>query len=84
MIMEDLRSFRPFKQVEGRHFESFKDISYNPASPLNEEKFLLWINRHKSNILKHFPVSEDSEESTEEECSSDGESSFGEDNNDSE
>ena len=59
IIMEDLRSLRPFKQVDGREFESFKDISHNPASPLDENEFVSWINRHKNNILKHFPASKD-------------------------
>jgi hypothetical protein len=64
-IMADLRSVRPFKQVDGRRFESFGDISHNPTSPFDEDAFVTWVNRHKSNILKHFPVSEDdSEEDT--------------------
>ncbi len=54
VIMEDLRSLRPFKQVNGREFESFKGISHNPASPLDENEFVSWINRHKNNILKIF------------------------------
>ena len=57
MIMADLRSLRPFKQVDGRTFESFKDISHDPTCSLDEEKFVSWINRHKKNILMHFPVS---------------------------
>ena len=65
MIMADLRSVRPFKQVDGRRFESFGDISHNPTSLFDEDAFVTWVNRHKSNILKHFPVSEDdSEEDT--------------------
>ena len=65
MILADLRSLRPFKQVDGRRFESFGDISYNPTSPFDEDAFVTWVNRHKSNIVKHFPVSEhDSEEDT--------------------
>ena len=60
VIMEDLRSLRPFKQVNGREFEYFKGISHNPASPLDENEFVSWINRHKNNILKHFPASKDS------------------------
>lgn len=63
MILADLRSLRPFKQVDGRKFESFGNISYNPTSPFDEDAFVTWVNRHKSNIVKHFPVSEhDSEE----------------------
>ena len=63
--MADLRSVRPFKQVDGRRFESFGDISHNPTSLFDEDAFVTWVNRHKSNILKHFPVSEDdSEEDT--------------------
>ena len=60
--MEDLRSLRPFKQVDGRKFESLKGLSHNPTStlPLDENEFVSWINRHKNNILKHFPASKDS------------------------
>ena len=62
MIMADLRSLRPFKQVDGRRFESYADISHNPTCSFDEGPFVTWINRHKRNILKHFPVSEDDSE----------------------
>lgn len=54
-IIADLRSLRPFKQVNGRQFESFKDISHDPTALFDEEKFEEWVNRHKNNILKQFP-----------------------------
>ena len=59
MMMADLRNMRPFKQVEGRKFESFIDISHSPTHSLDEQKFVSWIEKHKKNILMHFPVSED-------------------------
>ena len=62
MIMADLRSLRPFKQVDGRRFESFANISHNPTCSFDEGAFVTWINRHKRIILKHFPVSEDDSE----------------------
>lgn len=55
LIGQDLRSLRPFQQVEGRKFQAFRGISHNPTSSLNEAKFVLWINNHKKNILMHFP-----------------------------
>ena len=72
IIMADLRSVKPFKQVEGRKFESFCGISSSPTSSLDEEHFISWIDRHKNNILKHIPVSED--------AGSDSESQFDSDN----
>ena len=59
MIMAALRSLRPFKEVDGRRFESFCDISHNPTSSFDEDAFVTWVNRHKRNILKHFPAFED-------------------------
>ncbi|CAB3980035.1 Hypothetical predicted protein [Paramuricea clavata] len=65
MIMADLRSVRPFNKWMGEDLNLLGDISHNPASPFDEDAFVTWVNRHKSNILKHFPVSEDdSEEDT--------------------
>ena len=62
MIITDLRSLRPFKEVDGRRFESFCDISHNPTSSFDEDAFVAWVNRRKRNILKHFPVSENDPE----------------------
>ena len=59
MIQTDLRSLRPFHQVNERKFESFQDVSHNPTSSLDEGKFVAWINSHKKNMLMHFPISED-------------------------
>ncbi len=59
IILRDLRSLRPFQQVEERKFESFEDISYNPTSSLDEGKFVDWINNHKKNMLMHFPSAEE-------------------------
>ena len=39
MIMADLRSLRPFKEVDGRRFESFCDISHHPTSSFDEDAF---------------------------------------------
>ena len=59
LISKDLRSIRPFKQKDGRMFESFVDISYSPLQSFNEQKFKEWVERHKNNILKHYTVSDD-------------------------
>jgi hypothetical protein len=67
MIMADLRCLRPFHQVSGRKFDSFEEVSHNPTSSLDEEKFVAWINSHKKNMLMHFPSSENDTEDSEEE-----------------
>ena len=54
IVMTDLRRLRPFHQVNERKLESFENISHNPTSSFNEEKFVGWINRHKRNMLLHF------------------------------
>ena len=61
MILEDLRSLRPFHQVSGRKFDSFEGISHSPTS-FDEEKFVAWIKKHKKNMLMHFPPPEENEE----------------------
>ena len=60
-ISRDIRGLRPFKKEDGRSFESFASISCNPTHSLDKDKFATWINRHKKNILMHYPVSEDAE-----------------------
>ena len=62
-ILVDLRALRPFAQVDGRSFESFHDISYDPTHLFNNAKFKEWIARHKNNILIGFPVSDNTEQS---------------------
>ena len=37
-------------------------IFLNPTSSPNEEKFVGWINRHKRNMLLHFPSQENDNE----------------------
>ena len=59
MIMADLQSLRPFKEVDGRRFESFCDISHNHTSSFDQDAFVTWVRRQKRNILKHFPVFKD-------------------------
>ena len=63
LILVDLRALRPFAQVDGRSFESFHDISYDPTHLFNNAKFKEWIARHKNNILIGFPVSDNTEQS---------------------
>lgn len=65
VISRDIRGLRPFKKEDGRSFESFASISCNPTHSLDKDKFATWINRHKKNILMHYPVSEDAEVSSE-------------------
>ena len=62
IVMTDLRRLRPFHQVNERKLESFENISHNPTSSFNEEKFVGWINRHKRNMLLHFPSQENDNE----------------------
>ena len=56
IILEDLRELRPFKEVAGRHFESFQVISANPTKKFDRVKFQTWLDRHTKNILLHYPV----------------------------
>ena len=65
VIFDDLRALRPFRQVEGRSFDSFSKISHEPTHTFDKTKFHKWIARHKSNILVHRTVLEDDEESDE-------------------
>lgn len=65
IIQADLRDLRPFRKVSGRKFESFQGISSNPTQSFNEAKFQLWTERHRNNILLHYPVWDDEAESDE-------------------
>lgn len=56
LISRDLRSLRPFKNEDGRTFETFVGISPDPNHLLDTKKFKEWIDRHKKNILMHCPV----------------------------
>ena len=58
LVLRDLRALRPFKKEDGRSFESFLEISHNPTHQLDQAKFSEWIDRHKKNILLHYPVSD--------------------------
>jgi hypothetical protein len=59
LILADLRAVRPFDQEDGRSFESFVGISYDPTDQFDAAKFEQWIAKHKGNILMHYPVSGD-------------------------
>ncbi len=65
VISRDLRSLRPFKSEEGRSFESFVGISDNPTDSFDDTKFKEWLKKHKNNILMHYPVVNDQEQSDE-------------------
>ena len=65
IISLDLRDIQPFKKETGRVFESFGNIPHDPISSLGKVKFAQWIDRHKKNILMHYPVSNDPKESDE-------------------
>ena len=62
VILGDLRDLRPFKNVIGREFESFQDISANPTKKFDSDKFQTWIKRHTKNILLHYPVFDNDDE----------------------
>ena len=59
----DLRSLRPFRKVDGRQFESFASVTCNPTNSFNKEKFKEWIEKHKHNIIIHYPAFNESEQS---------------------
>ena len=62
IVVTDLRSLRPFHQVNERKLESFNNISYDPTSSFDEKKFVGWINNHKRNMLLHFSSEENDNE----------------------
>ena len=66
VVARDLRSLRPFKQEEQRRFETFDAISHDPTHLLDEAKFKEWVDRHKNNILLHYPMTEEPTEASEE------------------
>ena len=55
LISKDLRDLRPFRKEDGRMYESFGAISHNPIHDFNKQKFKEWTDRHKKNILMHYP-----------------------------
>ena len=62
IILEDFRELRPFKEVAGRHFESFQDISADPTKKFDRVKFQTWLDRHTKNMLLHYPVFDNDED----------------------
>ena len=62
IISLDLRDIQPFKKETGRVFESFSNIPHDPISSLDKVKFAQWIDRHKKNILMHYPDPKESDE----------------------
>jgi hypothetical protein len=64
IISVDLRSLRPFRE-EGRSFETFVGISHDPTHSLDKVKFEEWIDRHKKNIVLHYPATQEAERSSE-------------------
>lgn len=54
-ILVDLRELRPFQKVEGRAHESFPNIFHEPTHSFDSVKFDAWIEKHKRNILMHYP-----------------------------
>jgi hypothetical protein len=65
IISADLRDLKPFKKEDGRTFESFVGISHDPIHALDKAKLKTWLNRHKKNILIHYSVEDDPEQSIE-------------------
>ena len=63
LISKDLRDLQPFRKEDGRVFETFANISHDPLKDFNQQKFKEWTNKHKNNILMHYP--DDSEEPNE-------------------
>ena len=64
LILRDLRSLRPFNVEADRTFESFVGISHDPTHSLDKIKFNEWIERHKKNILLHYSVPDENEQSS--------------------
>ena len=64
LISRDLRSLRPFKEEDSRSFETFVGISHDPTHSLDKIKFKEWIDRHKKNIVLHYPATDEAEESS--------------------
>ena len=62
LISRDL-CLRPFRKEDGRTFESFADISCNPVNSFDKKKFKEWIDKHKNNIIMHYPILNESEQS---------------------
>ena len=71
LISKDLRAVRPFQKKDGRNFPTFVSISPNPANSFDEVKFGKWVARHRKNILLHYPVTGNSEQTDDSEQSTD-------------
>ena len=56
IIRKDLREIKPFEKKSGRMFSSFIGISHDPVHAFDEEKFNDWVDKHKNNILMHYPA----------------------------
>ena len=59
LISKDLRDLRPFKEEDGRTFESFVNMSHDPTHSFDRAKFTTWVDRHKNNIEMHYPASDE-------------------------
>ena len=56
LVSKDLRDLRPFRIEDGRMFETFPGISHEPLQGLDHKKFEEWTDRHRNNILMHYPL----------------------------
>ena len=65
LITKDLQDVRPFKEEDGRKFESFVSVSHNPTHSFDRAKFTAWVDQHKKNILMHYPASDEPVQPTE-------------------
>jgi hypothetical protein len=62
VISKDLRDLQPFRKEDGRLFKTFPGISHDPLHGFDAQKFKEWTERHKKNILMHYPSMHDLEE----------------------
>lgn len=65
IVAGDLRSLRPFRQEEKRKFETFDGISRDTTHLFDGAKFEEWMDRHKNDILIHYPITEEPTELSE-------------------
>ena len=59
LILHDLRTLQPFK----KNGQNLVGISDNPTHSLDKINFNEWIKKHKFNILLHYPVAGENEQS---------------------
>ena len=57
-------SLRPFRQEDDRKFETFEGISHDPTYGLDRAKLKNWMDKHKNNIMQHYPETEESTDLT--------------------